>query len=163
MGLQVKNQDSLCACEGHHLSPQLRLRGPSPPNLPPPSLHSLSLTSCQPSRAHYPGMQFPSLLLCSSDLFFFFSLIYHHRKVLHKVFATQSQNSEFQGQKVMLCLRQFLLSSSTIKHNLSPNVSKTEVCKMLTATNGKYLSNYTSFTYINFILGNLYQNTTETE
>ncbi len=73
MGLQVKNQDSLCACEGRHLSPQLRLRGPSPPNLPPPSLHSLSLTSCQPSRAHYPGMQFSSLLLCSSDLFFFFS------------------------------------------------------------------------------------------
>lgn len=73
MGLQVKNQDSLSACEGRHLSPQLRLRGPSPPNLPPPSLHSLSLTSCQPSRAHYPGMQFPSLLLCSSDLFFFSS------------------------------------------------------------------------------------------
>lgn len=45
---------------------------PSPPNLPPPSLHSLSLTSCQPSRAHYPGMHFPSSLLCSSDLDFFF-------------------------------------------------------------------------------------------
>lgn len=84
MGLQVKNQDSLSACEGRHLSPQLRLWGPSPhhPPLPhprpspslhpsiPPSLPPLSLTSCQPSRAHYPGMQFPSSLLYSSDLLF---------------------------------------------------------------------------------------------
>lgn len=79
MGLQVKNQDSLSACEGRHLSPQLRLWGPSPhqpPHPPPPtfsispSLPPLSLTSCQPSRAHYPGMQFPSSLLSSSDLLF---------------------------------------------------------------------------------------------
>lgn len=54
MGLQVKNQDSLSACEGRHLSPQLRLWGPSPhhPPLPhprpSPSLHPSILTPSLP-------------------------------------------------------------------------------------------------------------------
>lgn len=71
---------------------------PSPPNPPPPahlsippSLPPLSLsnTSCQPSRAYYPGMQFPSSLLSSSDL-----LLIYCTKPLQ-----QSNHNEDQGQE----------------------------------------------------------------
>lgn len=72
--LSAPARDTICphsfVCGAHH---PINARPPTPDLLHlsiPPSLPPLSLTSCQPSRAHYPGMQFPSSLLSSSDLLF---------------------------------------------------------------------------------------------
>lgn len=74
------------------------------------------------------------------------------------VSAAQSYFNEVQGQEsdaVPLPVPA-QLQPGLHYNKMSPNVSKTEVCKMLTATNRKYLSNYTSFIYLNIILRNLY-------
>lgn len=125
--LSAPARDTICPhsflCRAHH---------PITPK-PSPTILTLSLPLLMPAQqGTLPWNAVPlftPLLIWFG--FFFLTLIYHHHNVLHKVFATQSYSSEYHCQKVMLCLRQFLLSSSlvysTIKHNLSPNVSKTSL------------------------------------